>query len=445
MLGKNGVNTPVAHITILGGGVAGLSAGHYAKKKGLPFTIYESRDQVGGLCATFQHGGFLFDCGAHRFHDKDPGVTREIKSLLGDKLKKVCAPSHVYYNGRMLNFPFTPLNLAKCIGMPAMARVGMEVLLAKKENSGTDSSFESYAVNTYGKTLATLFLLNYSEKLWGINCNRLSAEIAGERLKGFTPQTLFAELITGNNNGSKHVDGMFYYPEGGIGAITDALAESCGRENIMTNSTITSVAHEGGEIRSVVVNGGRRADVDKIVSTLPCNMFIEMLDPAPPEDVARSAARIRFRDIILVAVFLDKEYVTNSATVYFPSPESPFTRVYEPGNRNAGMSPRGKTSLVAEIPCDKDSRFWKMDDEQLVNIVLDEMLRIGWVRREDALGSRVVRVPFAYPIIEKDTRIYLDGIQSYLKRFTNLRISGRNGMFRYSWIHNMIRFGKEMV
>ena len=219
---KNGVNSSGAHITILGGGVAGLSAGYYAKKKSLPFTVYESRNQAGGLCATYRHGDFSFDCGAHRFHDKDP-------------------------------------------------------------------------------------------------------------------------------------------------------------------------------------------------------------------------------DVILVALFLDKEYVTKSATVYFPSPECPFTRVYEPGNRNAGMSPRGKTSLVAEIPCDKDSRFWKMDDEQLEKIVMDEMREIGWVRREDLLGSRVVKVPFAYPIIEKDTQNYLDGIQSYLKQFTNLKISGRSGLFRYSWIHNMIRFGKEMV
>jgi protoporphyrinogen oxidase len=205
------------------------------------------------------------------------------------------------------------------------------------------------------------------------------------------------------------------------------------------------VAHEGGKIRAVEVNGGRNIAVDKLVSTLPCNMFIGMLDPAPPEDIARHAARIRFRSIILAALFLDRDSVTKSATVYFPAPESPFTRVYEPKNRSAGMSPHGKTSLVAEIPCDQGGRFWKMDDSRLVEIVLDELQKIGWAHPKQVLGSRIARVPFAYPVIENETRHCVAEIQSYLEQFENLRISGRGGMFRYSWIHNMIRNGKDMV
>ena len=70
------------HLAILGGGIAGLSVGYYAKKNGIPFTIYEEKARIGGNAITFKHSDFFFDSGAHRIHDKDPKVTKEIYDLL---------------------------------------------------------------------------------------------------------------------------------------------------------------------------------------------------------------------------------------------------------------------------------------------------------------------------------------------------------------------------
>ena len=56
--------TKPTHITVLGGGPAGLSIGYYAKKKGIPFTIYEASDCIGGNSTTLRHGDFLYDSGA---------------------------------------------------------------------------------------------------------------------------------------------------------------------------------------------------------------------------------------------------------------------------------------------------------------------------------------------------------------------------------------------
>ena len=71
------------HISILGGGLAGLAVGHFARKHGFTFRIYEAGDEVGGNCRTFCRGDFRFDSGAHRFHDKDAAITNEIRRLLG--------------------------------------------------------------------------------------------------------------------------------------------------------------------------------------------------------------------------------------------------------------------------------------------------------------------------------------------------------------------------
>ena len=89
------------NLHILGGGPAGLTTGYYAKKHSLNFTIFEAGEHVGGNCRTLKIKGvdckystsqiedFRFDTGAHRFHDKDPQVTEEVSTLLGQDLLRV--------------------------------------------------------------------------------------------------------------------------------------------------------------------------------------------------------------------------------------------------------------------------------------------------------------------------------------------------------------------
>ena len=119
------------NIAILGGGPAGLAVGYFAKKKNFPFTIYEEADHLGGNCITLKHGNFSFDSGAHRLHDKDPEMTAELKSLLGDDLMKIEVPSQIYHNGRFIDFPLSPLNLLLGLGLITSFRATLSLLKAK--------------------------------------------------------------------------------------------------------------------------------------------------------------------------------------------------------------------------------------------------------------------------------------------------------------------------
>ena len=75
------------HIHILGAGSAGLAVGYYAKKKGLPFTIYEASNRIGGNAITLKYGDFRLDSGAHRFHDRNRETTSHINRRCQDIAK----------------------------------------------------------------------------------------------------------------------------------------------------------------------------------------------------------------------------------------------------------------------------------------------------------------------------------------------------------------------
>jgi protoporphyrinogen oxidase len=155
---------------------------------------------------------------------------------------------------------------------------------------------------------------------------------------------------------------------------------------------------------------------------------------------------LRFRNIVLVAIYLEQNSVTRAATIYFPDDDFHFSRVYEPKNRYAQMAPPGKTSLVAEIPCQPEDEAWsKLSDQELIAGVTSKLIAIGWIKPGTVIGSGVFRVENAYPILETGFEQKVQRINEYLANFSNLSLSGRNGRFIYSWIHDMMRFGKTII
>jgi len=59
-------------VVVIGGGVAGLSAGIYAQKCGFDVTVLESHFLPGGNCTSWKRGGYLFEGGMHWLTGSNP-------------------------------------------------------------------------------------------------------------------------------------------------------------------------------------------------------------------------------------------------------------------------------------------------------------------------------------------------------------------------------------
>lgn len=432
-------------VQILGAGAAGLSAGYFARKNDIEFRINEASSEIGGNAVTFRSGDFLYDSGAHRWHDKDPEMTREIQVLLGERLRRISIPSRIYHSRRFVDFPLSPLNLIRNLGVLRSGKACTEIISSRLGRRSCEPSFESFALHTYGPTIANRFLLNYSEKLWGTPCRNLSPDVAGKRMKGLNLKTFLKESMGGSHAKTEHLDGSFYYPDQGIGSITDAIADYCGRENIASQSRVTRVLHDGKRIIAIEINGREFHSAGFLVNTIPLPHFLGTLDPLPPEAILALSRRLRFRHLRLVALFLNTDSITHAATVYFPEAEFPFTRLYEPKNRSLTMAPPGKTSIVVEVSCQQEDAIWNCSEREIVDSISDTFIRLGWIRKDQIIGSAVHSMAYAYPILEKGFEKNLKQIRDYLGKFKNLALSGRGGEFRYTHLHDMMRAGKSFV
>lgn len=439
------MSTPTPHVAILGGGPAGLAAAHYALREGMRCDLYEAAASVGGNCRTLRFGDFLVDTGAHRLHDRDPEATALARELLGDDLLLVDAPSKLHHDGRLIDFPLAPLDLLRRLPIRMLGSIaGENIALRVRGGAPRGESFGELARSTYGRTLATFALLNYSRKLWGRDPDELMPEVAGTRLARLDLRTFLVESFAGRPNARRHLDGAFLYPRRGIGELFERLGQSLG-EVVHCGAPVTSIAHDGGRVTRVETGDGRSIEPTHVINTLPLGLTARLLDPAPPAEILAAAGAITFRHLRLCVVFLARERFSENASIYFPDPGIPFTRLYESKNRSVAMAPSGATALVLEVPCEDGDELRHLGSEEFrrrMLVSLQETLGIG---ANEVLETHDVIVPNAYPILELASAPHLELLRGHFSALRGMTLVGRNACFRYTSIHDMFRTARAAV
>ena len=432
-------------IDIIGGGPAGLSVGYYAKKMGMNVTIYESTSLIGGNCKTIIDGEFRYDTGAHRLHDKDSMVTNEIKSLLGDSLLKVSSPSKIYFEGRFFNFPINIKDIFFKFDIKTLSKILIQNIWIRLKKSKSPQHFKDVAYYSYGKTISDMFLVPYTEKLWGQKADALDISITGGRLKSLDLKSIITDMFKRKNNNSGHYEGDFYYPVSGFGEIFDAMGSSIGANNIHLNSQISYIEHKDKNITSIIDSNGACLSIENLVYTASLDHLLKSLNPKPPRKIMDHLDNIKYRSIFICAIYLDIKNFSPNASIYFPDSGCPFTRIYEPKNRSKKMSPKNKTCLVIEVPIGEnglgDSLSKKMIYEKILNYLIDKKL----LDPEKIINYKSVKVNNAYPVISTDSVIHIEKIKEYLLTIKNLYLVGRNSDFEYIHTHDIMRRSRLLV
>jgi len=429
-------------VLVLGAGLAGLSAGHVLTRAGLRVGMVEKESVVGGLARTIAHGPFRFDLGGHRFFTEDAKVDGLVRGLLGEEGLTVSRKSQILLRNRYIDYPLSPLNAISRLGASAALRIVLDRAgqrLRGRFASRQAVSLEDWVVRHFGRTLFEIYFKEYSEKVWGIGCERISADWVAQRIQGLSlGAAVWNAFSRTKGKAIRTLSDRFLYPSQGIGRIAERLREEMGSgSEIRCGVEVGRLCHEGSRVKAAVLQDGSRAwpiEARSFVSTLPITDLVRMLHPRPPAEVLRAAASLRFRDLIVVAVMLNRVRATDQSWLYFPERRIPFGRIHEPTNWSAGMAPRGKTLLVVEQFCFRGDDTWEAGDPELADRTIGSLHGLGIASPREVLATAVLRVPQAYPLFEVGYQDHRQTIRGYLGKFRNLFLAGRGGTFSY---HNM--------
>jgi protoporphyrinogen oxidase len=422
---------------VIGAGPAGLTAAYELARNGVRPIVLEKSDKVGGLARTESRNGYRFDIGGHRFYSKVPEIEELWRQMLKDSFLKVPRLSRIYYRKRFFNYPLNFINTLANMGIYESFAVLLSYFKARVFPHSDESNFEQWVINRFGERLYRSFFKTYTEKVWGMACDKIQADWAAQRIKGLSLMTAVLNCLFGARKVKTLID-EFRYPSQGPGMMWQRFRQTIEEYGgtVHLNSEIVGIKLRNGKLMSVAARiDGKSVEMhgSHFISSMPITELVYRLDPPPPAEVLNAASKLLYRDFLIVVLVIDKKAVFPDNWLYIHEPDVKVGRIQNFKNWSREMVPdENKTCLGMEYFCNQDDELWKTADYELVRLAGSELARIGLVKEEEIIDGTVLRQPKAYPVYNLGYRECLLEIQDYLKSIDNLQTIGRNGMHRYN-------------
>src|SRR6476646_8263120 len=227
--------TPDVDVFVVGAGPAGLTAAYCLSKQATSVLVIEKDPvYVGGISRTVRYKDFLFDVGGHRFFSKSKEVVDLWREILPDDFIERPRLSRIFYGGKFYSYPLSAMQALTNLGLVTSAACMLSYAYARLRPIKAARTFHQWVRNQFGEKLFSIFFKTYTEKVWGMSCDEISADWAAQRIKGLDLWSAMANALRrsiGTSAGPLESDKViktliesFQYPRKGPGMMWDAAA-----------------------------------------------------------------------------------------------------------------------------------------------------------------------------------------------------------------------------
>ena len=439
----------IVDVAIIGAGPAGLTAGYLLTKHGLSVAIIEKDPAyVGGISRTVEHEGYRFDIGGHRFFSKSQQVVDLWNEILPDDFIQRPRMSRIYYEGKFYAYPLRAFEALWNLGILRSALCMISFARAKAFPNRNVKSFEDWTVNQFGHKLYSIFFKTYTEKVWGMPCNEMSADWAAQRIKGLS---LWGAVVDGlkrslglnkaPNDGmqAKTLLETFRYPRLGPGMMWEAARDrivASDKGQVLMGPALKQLASDnagGWRMTATGPEGDTVIRAAHAISSAPMRELAARLHPLPATSF--NAKQLKYRDFLTVALKIraDEDMLPDN-WIYIHDSKVKVGRIQNFRSWSPEMVPdQGVTCVGLEYFCFEGDGLWSMADEELVDLATREMAQLGLISAEQVIGGVVVRQEKAYPVYDEDYAAHVEAMRRELEgAWPTLHLVGRNGMHRYN-------------
>jgi protoporphyrinogen oxidase len=416
---------------VLGGGPAGLFCAHELHQKDTEYVVLEKEDYVGGLAATHQLGEGSFEVGPHIFHTDDQYILQIAQTYLGDDLMQLDWNVKQYLDKKLLTFPNSLSDMWRQLGSYKMLGFLASYLISQFDSK---NDFRSFIYRKVGKSLAEFNVINYTEKMWGIPVDELETAWIKPRMDRISIWKIIQSAYKENKR-------TFLYPEKGSGMLYEKMAE---RMRVNLKEYPISIEHDKGRVQSLISNKSKY-NISHLFSSIPLLELLNVLRPAPPEEVLDAAKSLQYRAQVYVALELDLPDALGAQWVYFPEHQIPFCRVHSAGAFSKAHVANEKSILIFEYFCFDEDSIFSMCDDDMVQFTLIEAQKLTFLKPGNVSNFKVLRKKYAYPLMSQKKNEPLQKIKNYIGQVKNLHMMGRHGLYTYDNQHDAARTGVDAV
>ncbi|MBV9770975.1 MAG: NAD(P)/FAD-dependent oxidoreductase [Bryobacterales bacterium] len=475
---------------IIGAGPAGLTAAlELLRRSRIKPLVLEKSSYMGGISRTVTYKGNRIDIGGHRFFSKSDRVMDWWTSLLPveqtseanhrlvyqnsqrafdssgpsanpqfDDLVMLVRPrkSRIFYLRKLFDYPLK-LNVAtlRNLGVLRTIKAGLSYVASSLRPIRPEKTLEDFLINRFGRYLYQTFFKSYTEKVWGVPCEQISAEWGAQRIKGLSLRKAlahhFKKLVSrgsteiGQKDTETSLIEKFLYPKLGPGQLWEEVADRVRAEGgeILTGWTVQDLHTSGDRVTGVtaISDSGEKFffPAQYVFSTMPVKELIQAIDSPVPPDVSEVSSGLMYRDFITVGLLLNRlnireegEKMLKDNWIYIQEPDVLVGRMQIFNNWSPYMvDDPEKVWIGLEYFCNDTDELWHKSDKDMIALAVEEVEKMGIVARAEVRDATVIRMEKTYPAYF-GTYDRFNVIRDFVDRFHNLFLIGRNGMHKYN-------------
>jgi len=465
---------------IIGAGPAGLTAAYeFLKHTEIKPVILEMTEDIGGISKTVNYKGNRIDIGGHRFFSKSDVVMNwwqeimpiektdtPLKISYQNKTKIVTTKtdsdsqdvllirnrvSRIFFLKKLFNYPLTlNLDTFKKLGFLLSIKIGYSYLFALVFPIKKEKSLEDFFINRFGKKLYYLLFKDYTEKVWGVSCNEISAEWGRQRIKKLNILKAIKHALTKKKSNVQITQKdtetslieKFLYPKYGPGQLWEKVAKIIQDKGGEIHHCCKVVSLHYTDFKTTGVEFQNKDNVnevvlaDYVISTMPVKYLIRGLGNTVPKEIKTIADGLLYRDFITVGLLVESINLDNGKIkdnwIYIQEHEVKLGRLQVFNNWSPYMvKDPSKVWLGLEYFCNQGDDLWEMDKDEFVQFAIKELSSIGIIDPKNVLDQTMIKMPKTYPAYF-GTYNQFDQVKEYVNQFENLFLIGRNGMHKYN-------------
>tara|TARA_B100000886_G_scaffold171730_1_gene117534 strand:- start:761 stop:2080 length:1320 start_codon:yes stop_codon:yes gene_type:complete len=226
---------------IIGGGISGLSAGHFLKKKGVDFVIIESDNEPGGVIKSIKKNGFIYENGPNTILNNNSSINQILKDydLLDQKIKpgkQASSNRYVYHNE---NPQVVPTSFIKFLRTPLLSinsKINIFLELFKSPHK-KNTSVLNFISRRFGKEFHDNLIEPFLTGVYAGDTSNMSTKHALKKI--WLLEQKFGSILKGLYRTKRQNFESFNFSNG-INSLTNIISKSLDK-NLITKTKVIKV------------------------------------------------------------------------------------------------------------------------------------------------------------------------------------------------------------
>lgn len=459
------------HLTILGGGITGLSAAFYAKKlfadKKIPLqiTIVEKSERFGGKINTLYKDGFVIERGPDSFLARKMPIIHLSRELgLEDELVGVnpkAKKNYILHNNKLHQMPpglvlgiptqLTPFMKTGLVSIAGKARAAMDMVIPKREED-SDESLGHFLQRRLGKEVLEQIAEPLLAGIYAGDTYKLSLQATFPQFQAVEKK--HGSLIKGmmlNKQAEQKQEGMpkaaensvFLTYKNGLSTLVERLMEELHDVELVNGLAATSVV-QGEHVYEITMDDGSVLATDSVIAALP-GYGLAPLFPDVPE--VKELGRMQYVSVANVILAFDEKefgYELDGSGYVIPRKEGRYiTACTWTSSKWLHTAPKGKVLIRCYVGRSGAEDWVNDSDEDIIRRVRKDLREIMGITAEP-LFHQVTRLKRSMPQYPVGHLQKIKGIrQALAEKMPGVYITG--AAFHGVGLPDCIRQGKEAV